>query len=336
MLTKIIKLNPKNPSIEDIKKAADVIKKGGLVAFPTETVYGLGADALNPSAVKKIFLAKNRPVDNPLIVHISKKSDLGFLGKVTPKAKALIKRFWPGPLTLVVEKKPIVPKETSGGLNTVAVRMPSNKIASLLIKYAGVPIAAPSANLAGKPSPTKAKHVIEDLNGKVDMIIDGGKTNIGLESTVLDLTSHPPTLLRAGKITVEQIERTIGKIEIHSSVLGKRKKDLVAKSPGMKYRHYAPKAKLILVSEKSKIANLIKNYKKQGLRVGVLSFKNSYDADFVKILSGDLKIAAKNLFSSLREFDYNKIDVIISESVDQKGIGLAIMSRLKKAASKII
>ena len=336
-MSKIIKINKNSPEVSKIKLAAEVIKKGGLVAFPTETVYGLGADALNEKAVKKIFKVKGRPADDPIIVHVADRKELKRLAEEIPEeAEELIERFWPGPLTLVLKKTERVPKVTTGGLETVAVRMPDNAIALSLIKEAGTPIAAPSANLFGKPSPTSAKHVEHDLGGKVDLIIDGGSTRIGVESTVLDVTSSPPVLLRPGGVTLEELKEVVGEILLHPAVKGRASK--VARAPGMKYRHYAPKAKLILVEGKPervrrKIQQLLKKFKSPG--VITTNEKHSYNGEVV-FVGSEAKEIARNLFKVFREFDERGVDVILAESISETGLGLAVMNRLKKAAYKII
>jgi len=362
MITEIIKVNQKKPKKNIIKKAAKIIKKGGLVAFPTETVYGLGANALNKIAVRKIFKVKGRPFDNPMIVHIADFSDLFKLTKNVPqKAKLLIKKFWPGPLTIVLFKTKMVPDEVTAGSKTVAIRMPKNKIALELIKASNVPIAAPSANLATRPSPTTAQHVFEDLKDKIDLILDGGKTKVGVESTVVDLTTKPPLILRPGGISLEKIKKVLKDIKLHSlRPFGAGK---IIKSPGMKYRHYAPKAPLILIEGKeqiSKIQNLIDYYKKQKKIVGVMTTqenKHFYkNANLVLVVGSrkNLKEIAQNLFKTLREFDKKKVDpapfrkkarvkkkvsskrcgvdVILAEGFPEKEIGFAIMHRLRKAA----
>jgi L-threonylcarbamoyladenylate synthase len=331
-----------------ILKAAGVIREGGLVAFPTETVYGLGASALNKKAVKKIFKAKKRPAGNPLIVHIADVNDLSTLAKNIPKeARILAKNFWPGPLTIILNKKKIVPKEITAGGNTVAIRVPNHTIALELIKRAGVPIAAPSANLSGKPSPTSAKHVFEDLGQSVDLILNGGRTKIGIESTVVDLTVKPPLVLRPGGLTMEKLRKILKDVQLLPGLSGAPSREKIkrgiAKSPGMKYRHYAPSARLILVSAGNmtkKIQGLIKKYKKQNKKTGVLcSFetKRFYGrADAVLCLGSkeNLKTAARNLFKILRGFDKKKVDVIFAESFPQKDIGFAIADRLKRASDK--
>ena len=244
--TIIIEVDPTNPEEKKLKRAAEIIRKGGLVAFPTETVYGLGANALNRKAVIKIFEAKGRPMDNPLIVHISDMKMIREIAKMNEIAERLAKKFFPGPITLVVDKKEVIPPEVTAGLETVAIRMPSHPIALKLIKVSGVPIAAPSANLAGKPSPTKTEHVIDDLYGKVDLILDGGETNIGVESTVVDTTVYPVEILRPGGLPIEEIRKVVD-VKTFDRKVG------VPKSPGMKYRHYAPEAELIVLYGKERM-----------------------------------------------------------------------------------
>ncbi len=347
MNCQFLKINPNKPQSYIIQKAAQIIKRGGLVAFPTETVYGLGANALDKRAVKKIFKAKKRPSDNPLIVHIAEVGDLNLLVKnIPPKAKILITKFWPGPLTLVFLKKKVVPDEVTAGVNTVAVRLPKNKIILELIKKAGLPIAAPSANLAGRPSPTDAKHVFNDLgrSRKVALILDGGRTKIGLESTVVDFTTSPPLILRPGGLSFEKIRKLVGEIQFHSSLQGKKLKGK-AKSPGMKYRHYAPKAPLVLIGgglkeRAKKIKNLINFYQKEKKIIGAmasLETKHLYrGADLVLTVGSrkNLQKIANNLFHCLRQFDKKKIDIILAETYPEKGIGCAIMHRLKRAAEQ--
>jgi L-threonylcarbamoyladenylate synthase len=317
-----------------IKIAAMFILEGKLVAFPTETVYGLGADALNEEAVRKIFEAKGRPADNPLIVHIADLSDLRKLARDVPQeAKLLAEKFWPGPLTIVLPRKEEVPDVTTGGLDTVAVRMPAHPIALALIR-ASTPIAAPSANISGKPSPTLAEHVIDDFYGKIDAIIDGGETRVGVESTVIDLSSEKPTLLRPGGLPLEEIERVIGEVEIHPAVRGKLVD--VARSPGMKYKHYSPNAQVIVVEGRRenvgrKIAELVEEYRSKGLRVGVMATRE-YEADELFYLGKTEEEIARNLFKALRELDRRGVDVIIAEGIEERGLGFAVMNRLRKAA----
>ncbi len=317
-----------------IRIAARLILEGKLVAFPTETVYGLGADALNENAVRRIFEAKGRPADNPLIVHIADFKDLEKLAREIPEeARLLAEKFWPGPLTLVLPKREEVPAVTTGGLDTVAVRMPAHPIALALIR-ASTPIAAPSANISGKPSPTLAEHVVDDFYGKIEAIIDGGETKIGVESTVIDLSSERPTLLRPGGLPLEEIERVIGEVEIHPAVRGKLVD--VAKSPGMKYKHYSPNAQVIVVEGKRdnvrrKINELIAEYRGRGLRVGVMATEE-YEADEFFHLGRTEGEVARNLFKALRELDKRGVDVIIAEGVEERGLGFAVMNRLRKAA----
>ena len=336
MKTEIIKVNSNNVDVSRIRKAAKVIKEGGLVAFPTETVYGLGADAFDPRAVAKIFEVKRRPLEDPLIIHISKKEDLFELAiNISNTALKLTKRFWPGPLTVVLKKSDIVPDIVTAGLDTVAIRMTSNQIALTLIKEAQTPIAAPSANLFSRPSPTTSQHVLDDLEGKVDLVIDGGRTDIGLESTVLDLTQDTPYILRPGGVSAERLQDVIKTLKLFKS------QDKII-SPGMYPRHYSPKAKVILVDENDrigveKVRKLAYNFNLQGYSVGIIAReenKEKYSEFNVKLLGpgDDLIRCAANLFSVLRDFDRFGVDVIIAESVKEEGLGLAIMDRLRKAA----
>jgi len=341
--TIVLKVNSERPEVDKIKAAAKIIREGGLVAFPTETVYGLGADALNPEAVRRIYAAKKRPLDNPIIVHISDKRDLYKLAREVPENIDELTRLWPGPLTIILKASEAVPRETTGGLDTVAIRMPNHKVALALIRESGVPIAAPSANLAGRPSPTTAEHVKQDLNGRIDMILDAGPTRIGVESTVVDLTSNPPQILRPGGFPFEDLKRIIKDLRLHPSVTADREVYIERPpSPGMKHRHYAPKAKLILVEGRmealtDKIQELVNKYSCDGRRVGVLSTdetKHLYRADVVKSLGSrnDPACMARKLFRLLREFDEEKVDVIIAEGVPMRHLGLAVMNRLRKAS----
>ncbi len=321
-----------------IKVAARLILEGKLVAFPTETVYGLGADALNENAVRRIFEAKGRPADNPLIVHIADFNDLKKLAREVPReAKLLARRFWPGPLTLVLPKREDVPPVTTGGLDTVAVRMPAHEIALALIR-ASTPVAAPSANISGRPSPTLAEHVVEDFYGRIECIIDGGETPLGVESTVIDLSSERPTLLRPGALPLEEIEKVIGPVEVHPAVKGKAV-DL-ARAPGMKYRHYSPNARVVLVEGPrervvERIRELAEEYRSKGYRVGVIATEE-VDADEFFHLGKTPEEAAKNLFKALRELDRRGVDVIVAEGIEERGLGLAVMNRLRKASDEII
>ena len=337
----ILEVDIERPEIDKIRIAADVIRNGGLVAFPTETVYGLGADALNPEAVANIFRVKNRPADNPMIVHVADKMEVYKLTEDVPvSAEELMDLFWPGPLTLVLKKSVIVPHVTTGGLETVAIRMPGHRVPLALIAESGVPIAAPSANPAGKPSPTTARHVMEDLGDKVNIILDGGQTRIGVESTVLDMTACRPTILRPGGITSEELMSILGTIEIHPA--GVKIGMGVVSSPGMKHKHYAPSSDMVVVEGGDfdiivrKVQELADEHRREGKRVGIMATSESprYDADIVKVAGSraDLKTIARNLFVVLRGFDEKKVDIIIVEGVETKGIGLAIMDRLERAA----
>ncbi len=335
--TLVIEVNPADPEDNKIKRAAEVIRKGGLVAFPTETVYGLGANALDREAVIKIFRAKGRPLDNPLIVHVSDMKMINAIAEMNEVAEKLAKKFFPGPITLVVDKKEVIPSEVTAGLKTVAIRMPSHPIALKLIEVSGVPIAAPSANLAGKPSPTKAEHVIDDLYGKVDLIIDGGETNIGVESTVVDTTVYPVEILRPGGLPIEEIQKIVD-----VKTFGRKAVSKVPKSPGMKYRHYAPEAELIVLYGKRedvirKIRKICEELREKGLKVGIAATKtkpySETEAEVVE-LGEELEEVAKNLFSSLRELDKRGVDIIIAEGVEERGLGIAVMNRLKKASHR--
>jgi len=306
---------------ECFSSAAKALREGRLVAFPTETVYGLGANALDPQAVRRIFESKGRPLDNPLIVHIANISQLEPLVKEIPdRAEALIRAFWPGPLTLVMKKSELVPDEITAGLDTVAVRMPDNPVALRLIEEAGVPVAAPSANLSGRPSPTTYQHVLEDLNGRIEYIINGGPCKIGVESTVLDITSETPVILRPGGVTMEMLETVIGKVETDAVL--KPEDGKKPRSPGMKYRHYSPNAEMFLVEGESeevvrKINLLTSENSAKGLRTGVLSSlenKDRYTAQVVVNIGSlsCLEEVASKLYNALRKFDEEKVDKIYS------------------------
>lgn len=348
MDTLIVKMNSENIDNESIKKAGEIIREGGLVAFPTETVYGLGANALNKEAAKKIYAAKGRPSDNPLIAHIANEEMLKPLVKEIPEvAKKLMDAFWPGPMTLIFNKSDIVPKDTTGGLDTVAIRMPNHPITQALIKEAGVSIAAPSANLSGKPSPTLGEHVIDDMDGRIDMIIDGGMVGMGLESTIIDVTVEPPMILRPGFITKEMLKEVIDQVETDKAILTKPTDGLRPKAPGMKYRHYAPKADFRMYDgEEEKVANEIIKVANEkdshGYVTGILTSdqnKHFYEGkvnDGVVIVSlGDLdkpETIANHLFKALRDFDKMEAQFIFGETFSRKDVGDAIMNRLTKAA----
>ncbi|MEA4973874.1 MAG: L-threonylcarbamoyladenylate synthase [Candidatus Metalachnospira sp.] len=344
METKLVKVDAARPDLNILKEAAEILKNGGLVAFPTETVYGLGANGLDENACKKIYEAKGRPSDNPLILTIGEVSGLyPIVSKVTENAEKIIKAFWPGPITLVLPKAECVPLAVTGGLDTVAIRFPSNTVARELIKAAGIPVAAPSANSSGKPSPTRASHVEYDLNGKINMIIDGGPAEWGLESTILDVSVDKPVLLRPGAITKEMIEVVVGEIDVDPAVYMKPSADIVPKAPGMKYKHYSPAASVTLVSGSKDdvirtINEKITEDSKKGLSIGIMATeqtKNCYKGGHVLVVGDRNKpeTIGANLFKILRKFDYIGVDVVYSEVFDESGEGAAIMNRLNKAAA---
>jgi L-threonylcarbamoyladenylate synthase len=328
-----------NPQVVD---AAQFLQENEVVALPTETVYGLGGNAENDVAVEKIFAAKGRPSDNPLIIHIADKIQLAaFVAEIPKKAEILMERFWPGPLTIIFKKKDgVLSDKATAGLETVAVRMPDHPVALALLKKCQLPIAAPSANSSGKPSPTNAQHVMEDLNGKIAGVLDGGSTGVGVESTVLDCTEEIPVILRPGGVTKEQLEDVVGEVHLDSALIDEASKP---KAPGMKYQHYAPNAPLYLVNgSKSFLQGLIEEKQKDGLRVGVLATEESvelYQAE-VSIACGkrsELESVATALYETLRAFNQEKVDIIFSEMFPNTGVGHAIMNRLQKAAgNKII
>lgn len=342
--TKLIKPDRKNLKDSDFTEAGEILRAGGLVAFPTETVYGLGGNALDPSASRKIYKAKGRPSDNPLIVHISKPEDICELAEDIPDmAWKLADKFWPGPMTMILKKKDIVPKETTGGLDTVAIRLPSDEIARTLIRTSGVFVAAPSANASGRPSPTEAEHVVNDLFGRIDMIIDGGSCDIGLESSIIDLSGDEPMILRPGFITKEDFEKVVNEVEYDKAVISKKMdKNIVAKAPGMKYRHYAPKGNITIVEgEREKVIEAINRKvsesEKEGVKTAVLTSRENEAFYKCKQLynlgvrSDGLEIA-QNLFAVLRSLDEDGVEVIYSESYDELKLSEAIMNRLRKAA----
>lgn len=345
MNTMIEKVNKNRIDMQVIQRAGEIIRQGGLVAFPTETVYGLGANALDEEAAKKTYAAKGRPSDNPLIVHIAEYEALKEIAVDVPEsAVALARRFWPGPLTMIFKKAEKVPYGTTGGLDTVAVRMPSDGIARELILASGGYVSAPSANASGRPSPTKAEHVEEDLSGKIDMILDGGSVEIGLESTVLDMTVEPPVILRPGAITAGMLEKVVGMVGIDETILGPES-EKAPKAPGMKYRHYAPNAKLTIVEgnireEVLAIRQLVYDAVNNGKKTGIIATDETthyYSKGIIKNVGSreDERTIAKNLFAVLREFDGEGVDEIYSESFAMRGIGNAIMNRLDKAAGHL-
>ena len=342
MNTKVVFIDEQHIDLDVIKEAGELIKKGELVGFPTETVYGLGGDALKPDSSRKIYAAKERPSDNPLIIHIAKWEDLDAICEDVPDtAKRLADVFWPGPLTMILKKKPIVPLETTGGLQTVAVRMPSHPVALAFIEAAGGYVAAPSANVSGRPSPTLAKYVKEDMDGKIPLILDGGQVGIGVESTIVDLTEEVPMILRPGFVTKEMLEQVLGEVR-EDATLMEVHKDVAPKAPGMKYRHYAPKGNLVIVSgdEEAVISYINEACQKaelEGKKTGVICTKENaerYETKNVKIIGSKAEetTIAHGLYQCLRECDDEDLEVIFTESFPTKGIGQAIMNRLLKAA----
>ena len=345
MDTIVRKMSENDIDIDSMMEASRILRSGGLVAIPTETVYGLAGDALSAQASGKIYAAKGRPSDNPLIVHISKIDDLYVVAESVPKkAVDLANRFWPGPLTMILNKSNKVPTETTGGLDTVDIRMPNNKIALELIERSGVHFAAPSANTSGRPSPTSAEHVIEDLSGKIDMIIDGGKVGIGIESTIIDLTEDIPTILRPGYITKTMLEEVVGEVKIDAAILEENTdKNLVPKAPGMKYKHYAPKADMLIVlgdSDKvvEKINSLASEKIQGGKKTGIIAteetaekYNKSCDVKTIGTRNSEETIA-NGLYKVLRDFDKCDVDYIYSEGFMDDELGQAIMNRLLKAA----
>ncbi len=342
MNTKIVKIDKNNINTKEIDELGRILNQGGLVAFPTETVYGLGANAFDDDAVKSIFTAKGRPSDNPLIVHFADVDDIKSAVREIPEnAKLLFEHFSPGPLTVILKKSDKISNTVTAGLDTVAIRIPSDKIARALIKASGVPVAAPSANLSGKPSPTVARHVIDDMTGRIDAIIDGGSCEVGLESTVIDMSNDTPRILRPGGITLEQIRQYVPDVTVDKHILKTVSADEIPKCPGMKYKHYAPDADVTVIEGsltkvQNKIKELLKNSKDK--KCGVLTISNSdYEANLVINAGENNKDYAKNLFKVLREFDENNIDVVFAEFIYDDGYGLAVKNRLyKSAGNKII
>lgn len=339
MITQILKIDPENIDVQLLKKAADALKNGGLAAFPTETVYGLGADAFNEEAVKNIYKAKGRPSDNPMIVHIADKNDIfRICSEVPPSAELLIEKFSPGPITYILKKNKYINDTVTAGLDTVAVRIPSNKTARELIRLCGFPIAAPSANLSGRPSPTKAEHVIEDMDGRIEYIIDGGDCNIGLESTVADMTGSFPVILRPGAVTLEMMRRYIPETVLNTQLTGD-----IPKSPGMKYKHYAPKADVVVVEGErengviEKINELCG--KNSGKRIGVILKEKTpvkISADFILYAGKTNNEYASRLFALLRECDKKNADIVFAEIDTSDGIGTAVKNRIYKASANNI
>ncbi|MCI0706916.1 MAG: threonylcarbamoyl-AMP synthase [Ignavibacteriae bacterium] len=331
--TKIFSVNPEHVDSAIISSAAEVLKRGGLVVFPTETVYGLGADALNTQAVEKVFDAKGRPADNPLIVHISKEEQLFDIIDEMPKVGTLLtKQFWPGPLTLVVKRTFLVPDNVVAHMDTVAVRMPNHPVALALIEAFGGGVVAPSANLSTKPSPTTAQHVLSDLRGKVDMILDAGPTPIGVESTVVDITTDPPLILRHGGLPIERIAAIAPRIQVAVEV------ESLMRSPGTRHRHYAPAAQVVVVEEgdSEAYAAAVQTHRQQGKQVGAIvhsaSLVNLERSQFVRALPNSPEIIAQQLYSLLREMDDYGVQVVVVEGIAKQGLGAAVMDRIKRAA----
>ena len=323
----------------EINEAGKIIRNGGLVAFPTETVYGLGASAFDADAAKKIYAAKGRPSDNPLIVHICDKAQIADIAAEIPNAaQIVIDKFMPGPVTIILKKKSVVPDDVTAGLDTVAIRFPAHETAQRLIAAAGVPIAAPSANLSGKPSPTKAKHVIKDMTGRIDAIIDGGDCNVGVESTIVDFTGERPVILRPGGVTYDDLKAQGIDVEIDKNILQSIAPDEVPKCPGMKYKHYAPNAEVTVVEgEKNAVQKKIKELLNEtnGKIAGVLTMYGAdYDNALILSAGNTNKEYAKNLFSALREFDELGVEVVFAEFSEKDGYGLAVKNRLYKAAAQ--
>lgn len=346
METRLVKIERDAPDRETVARAGQILRDGGLVAFPTETVYGLGGDALNPDSSRKIYAAKGRPSDNPLIVHICRWEDIFRIADPVPEAAyQLAEAFWPGPLTMILSKKDCVPRETTGGLDTVAIRFPSDPIALALIEAAGGFVAAPSANASGRPSPTLAQYVLEDLDGRIDMILDGGGVGIGLESTIVDLTGEKPTILRPGYVTKEMLEAVLKQVDVDRTILDGNCR-LRPKAPGMRYRHYAPKGELTVIEGSPErvmaaVSQKAGAARAQGARVGIIAtdetaarYRAQGIADSVKSVGSraDEEAVGRSLYRILREFDDEDVTEIYSESFSRSGFGQAIMNRLLKAA----
>lgn len=327
---------------EDITRAAAFLREGGVVAMPTETVYGLAADALDGAAVRKIFLAKRRPMDNPLIVHIADVNDIekfNLVSEIPQSAKLLAEHFWPGPLTMIMKKSDIIPDEVSAGLSTVAVRLPSHETARALIRESGTVLAAPSANKSGSPSPTTAQHVMDDLSGVIDAVVDGGMCDVGVESTVITLATNPPRLLRPGLVTVEEIESVIGHIEVDNAVLFKLETDQKVASPGMKYKHYSPKAKVVLINgSDDAFISFVNAQHKEDSNIAAICYdedESLINASTICIgKSDDLNTQAHLLFDALRKVDeITDVTTVYAHCPKKHGVGMALYNRLIRAAS---
>ena len=329
METVIKKIDENNIDIDIIKEMADKIRNGETVIFPTETVYGLGANAMDENATKKIYEAKGRPSDNPLIVHIADVEEVDKIAlEVGEKARKAMDEFWPGPLTIILKKKEIVPNVTSGGLSTVAIRMPSNKIANALIRESKTQIAAPSANISGRPSPTKAEHVVKEMSGRVSGIIMGGDCDFGLESTVVDFSEDKPMILRPGSITKEMLEEVLGDVSIDPS-LSKKEDNIKAKAPGMKYKHYSPNAQVYIVKGEEnnvivKMNELSKKNHAENKKTGIMCMSkdvDKFECDYIVDLGKDYDEVASNLFDALIKMDEAKMDIVYSVCFESRGVG---------------
>ena len=333
--TRVVQVSAESPDPTTIQAAARVIRSGGLVCFPTETVYGLGADALSEKAVRRVFAAKGRPADNPLIVHIADPRQIFDLAdeNLSFNAETLAKTFWPGPLTLVMRRTILVPDVVTAGLETVAIRMPDHRVALALINEVGSGIVGPSANLSGRPSPTLASDIVEDLRGRVELVLDAGPTDIGIESTVVDVTVDPPAILRLGGLPRKDIEDAIGPVTLGTG------DDLLRRSPGTRHRHYAPEARVVLVREADpdEMSRALGELRQRGNEVGCIvhspQLASVESGQFFCVLPGDTDMVARYLFRTLRELDRRGVDVILVEEVSEEGLGSAVMDRLRKAAS---
>ena len=336
MNTKLLKIEDPEVQSAEVQQAADIIREGGLVAIPTETVYGLGANALNPQAVKNIFLAKGRPQDNPLIIHVEDAAQAEKYALDIPQEyQELCRRFSPGPLTVILKKKDCIPMETSGGLSTVAIRIPSHPVARAIIRAAGVPVAAPSANLSGKPSPTTAQHCVDDMWGRVEAIVDSGECAVGLESTVISLAENPPLLLRPGAVTAEQLREVLPELVIHQAVTAELEQGAKAASPGMRYKHYSPNAKVTILSGSSRAyTDFIRAHQQAG--VYALCFEEDVEALEVPYIvwgsQNDESSQAQRLFAALRELDKLGAEKVYAHGPSREGVGLAVYNRLIRAA----
>jgi len=347
--TKYIKIDPRVPELQKIRLAARILARGGVVAFPTETVYGLGANALDSRAVRRIFYAKGRPADNPLIVHIASFRDIhALVAYLPPRTTLLMRHFWPGPLTLILPRSEFIPNIVTAGLDTVGIRMPSHPVAQALIRAAHLPIAAPSANISGRPSPTTGQHVLKDMGGRIDAVVDAGPAIVGVESTVLDLTAPTPTILRPGGVTYESLQAVLGKVAIDPAIQGQQ--GMPSRAPGLKYKHYAPAAEVYLITGEldrvtAKIRSLVAAWKQKSCRVAVLAttetagtYREEPRPDYLEVLGSRSQpgTIAFNLFSALRNCDRHHIDIILTETFTEEGLGLAIMNRLRKSSANRI